>query len=397
MLIKSDIEIREVLPFFAFTGINVCFLVPTETGYDKSIMDAIVSVREMLKEEEIHDYSLQKQGQENKVLIKSYFVNINCIEETYASLYRPNTKTGDPRIWFKNLKKYCSPYNLLAIIPINKELYIINLSKNELRNSLYEKGFVYNIIDKSVDKSELISRELIDKLKEIRNRGFIKSITTGDPGVGDTLENALEISRNNSKLPDYKGIELKATRLTRNGKARVPTRTTLFSKTPDIGLSYREIVEKYGKMQIPKGKKKARLQIYETCRASRKNAYDIQLQIDSKEELLNLIYSNKKTEFISAWIIQNLKDTLNIKHKETFWIKAISEFREGTEYFRYDYIIHTKKPNSSLLPILIENDIITIDLAAHIDNGKYRDHGMLFKIQPKDIPLLFPNPISIAL
>lgn len=35
---------------------------------------------------------------------------------------------------------------------------------------------------------------------------FFTSITPGDPGVGDTLENALSISRNNSELPDYKAL-----------------------------------------------------------------------------------------------------------------------------------------------------------------------------------------------
>lgn len=57
--------------------------------------------------------------------------------------------------------------------------------------------------------SEYVStaEELLEKLKEIHKRGFIPSITPGDSGVGDTLENALGIHRNNSKNPDYKGIE----------------------------------------------------------------------------------------------------------------------------------------------------------------------------------------------
>ena len=62
MLAMSDINIDQFLPLFADVGISVAFLVPTPTGYDKSIMDAIGSVRELLKEEGIHDYELQDQG-----------------------------------------------------------------------------------------------------------------------------------------------------------------------------------------------------------------------------------------------------------------------------------------------------------------------------------------------
>lgn len=40
MLKMSDTPIRGFLPFFANVGLQVAFLVPTPTGYQKSIMDA---------------------------------------------------------------------------------------------------------------------------------------------------------------------------------------------------------------------------------------------------------------------------------------------------------------------------------------------------------------------
>lgn len=74
------------------------------------------------------------------------------------------------------------------------------------------------------------SYELLHKIQLIHNQGFIPSITRGDPGVGDTLEHALGISRNNAKTPDYKGIELKAARLSRDGAARHSIKSTLFTR-----------------------------------------------------------------------------------------------------------------------------------------------------------------------
>lgn len=397
MLAMTDTPIQNFLPFFASSGISVCFLVPTPTGYGKSIMDATAPVRELLETEGIHNYETQGQGQENKVLVKSYFVGADGMTETFASLYRPTTKKGDPRIWFKDLKKYCEPCNLLALIAINKEIFVVNLSNQMIASSLLNKGYVYDIVREAVYQDELIANELLSKIQAIHNQGFLRSITAGDPGVGDTLENALGISRNNSKSPDYKGIELKSTRLTRNGASRVPTRTTLFTKVPDIGYTYREIVEHYGKVQTPRDSMIARLQLYETCFVSRKNAYDLQLQVDTNNDQLNLMHFEERMKFVSAWYMQKLKETLLTKHRETFWVKAVSENHDGWEYFRYDKIVHTKKPNASLLAPLFEDDKITIDLAAHITDSKWRDHGVLFKMKPGDIPLLFPDPIEYDL
>lgn len=92
------------------------------------------------------------------------------------------------------------------------------------------------------------------------------------------------------------------------------------------------------------------------------------------------------------------KHTLLLKHHETFWVKAVSENRDGREWFRYDKILHTKNPNTSLLAPLLEADKITVDLAAHYKpDGKWRDHGMLFKMLPNDLPLLLGEPIEYDL
>lgn len=397
MLSMSDTDINSYFKLFATTGVPVAFLVPTPTGFEKSIMDATAPVRELFLNEQIHNYETQKQGPENKVLIKTHLITHNSELETTTSLYRPVTKKGDPRIWIYNLKNYCTPCNLLSLFVLDKELYVINLSNPEIQKSLFQHGHCYEVLKEASHKNEVIAKELLDKLKEIHNRGFIRSITPGDPGVGDTLENALGISRNNSKKPDYKGIELKSTRLTRNGKARPSTRSTLFTKVPDEGMTYREIVDNYGKVQTPKNSTIARLQLYETLFCSRPNAYDLILSVDESKDRLNIIHQDRQSSliktYVSAWIISNLKQTLLTKHHETFWIKALSENHEGIEYFRYDRVLHTKNPNTSLIIPLFEADRITVDLAAHYKpDGSWRDHGVLFKMKPEDLPLLLGEP-----
>lgn len=383
----TDTPLETVIPYFAETNTSVAFLVPTPTGYEKSIMDATKPLRELLKFAKVHDYEKQGQGQENKVIIESHFVTKDDVINTTASLYRPNTKHGDPRIWFSDLKKYCKPCNLLAILVFNKELYVINLSDKEIQDSLFNKGHVFSYLELSLNEYISTAEELLEKLHEIHRRGFIPSVTAGDPGVGDTLENALGISRNNSKSPDYKGIELKATRISKNGEKRTVTRSTLFTKVPDSGLSYSEILDKYGKVQIPRGQTEPRKQIYETLSTKKYNAYGLKLVVDYDADKLNLIDDAQPTpNLVSSWDLDILRKTLLTKHPETFWVKAASELREDWEYFRYDKVVHTRNPNAMLLAPLIDNGEITADLAAHIKpDGSYRDHGLLFKILPQNI------------
>lgn len=399
MLAMTDTPIESFLPVFASTGIPVAFLVPTPTGFGKSIMDAIAPVRNLLKDAGLHDYDEQKQGPANKVLVESYFVHADHVVGTQTSLYRPQTKQGDPRIWFYALNKYCDPCNLLALVVIERKIYIFNLSNKNIASSLQSKGYAYQILEKAGSKINAVADELRLKIQELHNRGFIPAVTNGDTAVGDTLELALGLDRNNSKLPDYKGIELKASRLTRNGSKKATTRQTLFTKVPDIGKSYRAIVETYGKMQVPRGSTEPRLQMYETFRVSRANAYGLRLVVDENKDELQIVSDNEgQGLFVSAWSLKALREQLAEKHKETFWVKAQSISKDGIEHFRYDKILHTKRPNVSLLAALIASDIITIDLAAHFKpDGSWRDHGILFKIMPDDLSLIVGEPIEYIL
>lgn len=390
----SDTNIEQFLPIFAKMGVPVAFLVPTPTGFGKSIMDATAPIRELLRNSCVHDYDQQSQGQNNKEIVDTYIVRPDSLIQTDTSLYRPETKKGDPRIWIYNLKPYCQPCNLLALIVIERKIYVFNLSDRRIADSLFSKGFCYNILEEASHKDKLVSEELLNKLHIIHNRGFIPSITPGDPGVGDTLEHALGIERNNSKAPDYKGIELKTTRLTRNGGNRTTTRSTLFTRVPDEGMSYRQIVDAYGKVQVPRGSTEARLQMYETLMCARVNAYDLILEVDVNNDKLNIMHQEERVrKYVSAWYLENLRKALLLKHHETFWVKAQSETRGGIEFFRYDKVLHTKNPNASLLAPLFEANKITVDLAAHYKpDGKWRDHGVLFKMMPDDLPLLLGEP-----
>ena len=73
---------------------------------------------------------------------------------------------------------------------------------------------------------------MLNKLKIISKKGFVKSEVNSDTGIGRTIESLLGIEMNSSKAPDYKGIELKSFRDARNN------RKGLFGKKSKHDLQY---------------------------------------------------------------------------------------------------------------------------------------------------------------
>ena len=118
--------------------VSLTLIEPTETGLKKSIMDATGTVRHFLKSENIHDYDLQNKGPDNKILIPTIIHTGFKTIQSQASLYRPLTKNGDPRIWFYSLTKIADPNDIVAITYFDDTFHVFNLTKldiEELINS----------------------------------------------------------------------------------------------------------------------------------------------------------------------------------------------------------------------------------------------------------------------
>ena len=129
MLIKSDKDIKEVMADLATFGLEAAYLVPTMTGLHKSILDAHEGLRNYLKRMDFHDYGLQPQGPHNKIMAKSFYITDTELIQSKVSMYRPQTKSGDPRIWFYDLNNYTSAHNLLVLFVYKSNLYIVNAQR----------------------------------------------------------------------------------------------------------------------------------------------------------------------------------------------------------------------------------------------------------------------------
>lgn len=371
---------------------NISLIILTPTGLDKSIMDATYSVRLFLKENNIHDFNRQESGQDNKKNIESFYYFENKFYELSASLYRPMTKDGDPRIWFCGIKEFVKADCALALIAVKKKIYILNLSDETFSRLLSREEEFRNFLENTLRSEDAIAIELLKKMHEIHKKGWIKTVVNGDTGVGATLEHLLDIRINSSKAPDYKGIELKAYRKGKKGK--VETRSNLFAQVADWCISpidsSARMLEKYGY-----DREAGRRKLYCTVSSKVFNSQGLKFEIDENREIL--IERHKTSGPCMYWPFKLLIERLKEKHSETFWIEAeVRLDSRGREEFLYTKVIHTKSPILSELIPLIGQGLITMDhLISSRDGKKIAEKGPLFKINKKNLGLIFPEPRKI--
>ena len=99
-----------------------------------SIFDAKLNIRSFLKEQGVHDFDNQLYGQEGKCKVRSHVLTFSREVLSETSIYRAGTR-GDCRMWFGSVIFPMTDANdLYVITPIDKELYIVNISKVDIES-----------------------------------------------------------------------------------------------------------------------------------------------------------------------------------------------------------------------------------------------------------------------
>ncbi len=379
---KNELEKIKLL---TENSVELTLIEPTKTGLGKSIMDATGSVRTYLKSKSIHNFEAQKQGPDKKVLVDSYLVEGAKIIPSVASLYRPVTKKGDPRIWFKGLGNYSEPNDILGITEFDGELYVLNITRLDIEVLLNQKILnpLQELVTSIRKESNEVANELLKLLSKIASKGPVPAMLKADTAIGRTLETLLGIDINSSKKPDYKGIELKSYRDKRGN------RKNLFAQVPDWKASkFKSSAEILNAFGYNRGDD---FKLYCTVSSLVRNSQGLRLKMNT--EINQLIENSDKSaigDFV-VWGLETLHNRLLEKHNETFWIADDSISIEGKEHFQFKKVEHTKKPIVSQFDILLEQGIITLDhLIKRKSNGSVVEKGPIFKIKPNALDLLFP-------
>lgn len=388
--IPLDLKLRviENQKYLISEGINYSMFEPTPTGLKKYILDATRPVREHFAAEEFHRYVNQSTGKEFKVFKNAYFLSKDQKIKSKVSLYRPSTKKGDPRMWFSNLPSYASSGDQIAIVVFCDELYLFNLSVLELSAGSLGGEIDSFVASYTKDKNS-VAEELLELLRIIA-REPIRASVVGDTAVGMAVEAALGIMPNSERLPDYKSsIEIKSGRGGKN-------RTTLFAQVPNWNISSckssAEILDMYGYQR------ETDFKLYCTISTQKVNSQGLSFYYDESSDLL--IEKDINDNQVAVWSGTVLRKRLLEKHAETFWIEASSMLIDGVEHFKLVSVTHTQSPIVEQLLPLISAGVVTMDHLIKRKGGlkpRVSEKGPLFKIDKKDLGLLFPKPKTYML
>lgn len=130
----KDLTELEVMneEFLENKGISFVTVRMTRNILSHAIFDATRQMASYLKEQGIHDYSVQENGIDARVFVSTHLLLFNKELLLKSSIYKAGTR-GDKRMWFgAEILPYTEDDNIYAIIAKDGELYIINESKVDI-------------------------------------------------------------------------------------------------------------------------------------------------------------------------------------------------------------------------------------------------------------------------
>jgi len=219
--------------------------------------------------------------------------------------------------------------------------------------------------------------QIVKALRELSEKGWIKSNRSHNTGIGKTMEDYLGITENNIALPDFGVMELKSQRL------GTVSMMTLFTKSPE-GITNSEIRKRFGypDPEFPKVKI-----LHQTISDGKINKMGFQATINEKQGKLLILKKGKllgyySLAFLKKKAIEKIGDGLILVRAET---KKI----QGTEYFHYKdaYVLKEIDPTKFLAHS--KYDIRLGVYHSGKNAGKPHDHGSAFRLTEKSLTLLF--------
>ena len=225
--------------------------------------------------------------------------------------------------------------------------------------------------------------EFQKKLKDIKNKGFIRSKRKGPTGIGYTLESELGIEENNIAVPDLGFAELKSHRENHTG---LVTLFTFNRKAWKINSLL--AIKKYGSYD-----KNNRKGMYYTIT---QNPNSAGLFLTCNDDTIQVQHTSG--EVILQWTMDSVAEKFSQKMKTVILVSAKVELREGREYFHY-YQAKLLKGNMNkqgLINAFISGDFV-IDLRLHDKKTMARNHGTGFRVQGNKLINLFSNISEIEL
>lgn len=223
--------------------------------------------------------------------------------------------------------------------------------------------------------------ELVEKLKTIKEMGYIQTHRSHDTGIGKTLEDLLDIPENNWRLPDVGEIELKAKRLESGSML------TLATKSPMPKGANKALFESYKYIDV-----EGHYNLHSTVCGSRENPQGLKAMV--LKDSINIYNPNS----IEAYWPITVFDDLVSKSNSILLVFALTKGERKTvnECFHFTEAYLLSALNKDKFAKALSNDKLKIDFRMGVYKsgklkGRFHDHGTGFRINKRDFLELFDS------
>ncbi|MBN19068.1 MAG: glycosyl hydrolase [Chloroflexi bacterium] len=221
--------------------------------------------------------------------------------------------------------------------------------------------------------------ELVEGIKELKERGFVKTHRSGNTGIGKTLEDLLGIEENNFPGPDGIITELKSGR--KNSKSML----TLFTKSPDPYGINSELLKNFGYPGT-----NGKLHLHSTVNALEFNTLKGKtgFKISIEDKTIKILSEIKN--LVPFWKKETLQKSFEKKYKELLYVKAISQGTGINEEFHFNEAWLMRGFDFQNFIKLLQIGDIKVDIRiGQYSDGRPHDHGTGFRIFPDKLDLCF--------
>jgi hypothetical protein len=215
-------------------------------------------------------------------------------------------------------------------------------------------------------------KTLKNKLKEIKQQGFVKTHRKGDTGIGKTLEDLLGIKENNIPLPDISGVaELKAYR------KDATSMLTLFTlePLPKGGNRDRLLLDDFGYSKRDNQRSK---ELHSTLSCKRYNNQGLKFSVE--KDKIRVKGRNRRLNIY--WDIKSVEKKFHNKLPALVYVLADRKVIDDAEYFHFNRAYFLTGFDFDLFKKMVKKDEIVVDFRMYYrPNGSVRNHGTAFRVK----------------
>jgi hypothetical protein len=223
--------------------------------------------------------------------------------------------------------------------------------------------------------------ELIEKLKKIKEMGWIRTHRAGTTGIGKTLEDLLGITENNVPGPNAEMIELKSAR------KNTSSMLTLFTKSPSPPGANSKLLENFGYASTKKqGTKRLETTVNAIDFNTIKGKPGFKISIEG--DRVNIITSSN--EIVAYWDKETLKNSFERKLPKMLYVKAETRGKGSDEEFWFNEAWLLSGFDFNNFVQLLKDGIILVDIRiGQYPDGRPHDHGTGFRVLQDKLDLCF--------